>query len=236
MDKNSSTSNSSKRRFFQNLPLGFLLFILMAVITEGSISKIYPHRISHPTHKKILSKKRIAQSSNFSKELVVFGDSSAAGGVFGKVLQESTDLSAFNFALVADATMAGNYYLLNELIANNKAPQYILLMNVYDMWWRNPNKEFVFEILFKDFNGYFKQYLVMKNDRITYPMASYFAHRILPSLVYRFDIQRTIKDVHWVENLRKYKQDNLDMYEELIRLEGSSVYVETMHDTIEKKM
>jgi len=234
MDKNSSTSNSNKRRFFQNLPLGLLLFLLMAVVTEGVIFKIYPHRISHPTHKKILSKKRIAQSSNFSKDLVVFGDSSAAGGVYGDVLQENTNLSAFNFSLVADATMAGNYYLLNELIANNRPPKYVLLMNVYDMWWRNPNKEFVFEILFKDFNSYFRQYLVKKNNHITYPIVSYLAHRILPSLVYRFDIQRTLQDVHWIGNLQKHKQDNLDIYEKLIELKGSSVYVETMYETIEK--
>jgi len=173
MDKNSYTFNSNKKRLLQSLPLGFLLFMLMTMATEGIIFYIYPQRISNPTHKKILSKKRIAQSSNFTKELLIFGDSSAAGGVYGKVLEENTDLSAFNFSLVADATMAGNYFLLNELIENNKPPKYVLLMNVYDMWWRNPDKEFVFEILYKDFHSYFRQYLVKENDRITYPIASY---------------------------------------------------------------
>ena len=118
----------------KKLPKAFILFLVFFFLTEIIFLYIGPLMSANPLHNYVKTQIDIARTINLNKDLLVFGDSSAAYAIDANRLGGHTGFACYNFATVAASTMAGNYCLLNKYLKSNKPPKYIILMNTYNAW------------------------------------------------------------------------------------------------------
>jgi len=217
-----------------NKPAAFIIFILFGLITELAIMKVYPLCISNSTNAKTESKKRLLQKEG-NYDLIFLGDSSIAGAIDPKLLEQETGLSMFNFALFGDALLAGNYYLLQDYLKHHAQPKAIVLISVYDMWEREADDDHVFESLVHNFPKQYVNFVfsqILSNPRLALKTL----HVALPSLFYKYEIRRTLKSPLKGVNLAKCIEKNDKEDKTLAALKGCNVYTEENAVTLNKDL
>lgn len=215
-------------------PAALILFILFGLITELAVMNVYPLCISNTTNAKTESKKRLIQKEG-DYDLIFLGDSSIAGAIDPKLFEQETGLSTFNFALFGDALLAGNYYLLQDYLKHHRPPKAIVLISVYDMWEREADDDHVFESLVHNFprqyiNFVFSQ--ILSSPRLALKTL----HVALPSLFYKYEIRRTLKNPLKGVNLAKCIEKNNKEDKALSALKGCNVYMEENTVTLNKDL
>lgn len=215
--KNLSTFN------FNNFPKAFVLFLCLFLATECFIAFFFSRYISNDTNCKIKAEIRIAQRRDANYDILVFGDSSAAQAIDTARLDEYTGLTSFNFALMGDATLAGNYFLFKKYLAAHKIPKYVVLMNVYDVWHRGYSDE-TFQILAINFPWDFIKmafYPQIDRERYLYLIKEISAY-ILPSQRYRYEIKNIIGTKEASDYRSKHIKSILKFERKLLKLKGFS--------------
>jgi len=172
------------------------------------------------------AKIKIAQDTGQMNDFLIFGDSSADGGINANRLEEETGLNSFNFALGGSALVVGNYYILEDYLSRNDAPKYIILMTVYDIWYRGLNTDGVIQTLIISFPGkLIKDFMlspIVYNPRGN--VMGIFGNVLLPSQRYKWEIRGIIKSMNIVGYFRKRESKEDELMEEIVSNNGSSLY------------
>ncbi len=203
------------------------LFVLLTAIlfTEVFISVIFSIYRSNPTNAKIKAKINIAQRSSLSYDLLIFGGSTAVGGINAKTLEKNTGLTCFNFALIGDATVAGNYFLFEDYLRFHKPPKYILFMDAYDLWHRDIGYCGVSDTLTINFPK-------ETANLLGYSLLNY----ILPSQRYKYEIRALIRSKNIIAYLNGLQAKSSKFTREILENKGSSIFEEKNAPNVRKDL
>ena len=209
----------------RKIPKALVLFAALAFFTEAAIGFFFSIYRYNPTNAKINAKIAIAKRNDLQNDLLIFAGSEGAVGIDAKLLGELTGLRCFNFSLIGDATLAGNYFLFEEYLQHNPPPKYLLLVTSYDTWARG-----------------FEYCGVPDTLTINFPLqtARYFGRsvlsRFLPSQRYRYEIRAFLRAENRGAYLTALMQKAPQMEDELVRQKGSTLFGEAMQEDIRKDL
>lgn len=224
----------------KKIPKAFFLFLIFFIATEIIIYFLGPYIASNPNNYIILEQVKISKGKSVDSKILVFGDSAAAFAIDLKKMYKITGLTCYSFATMGPATMAINYYLLDNYLRYNTggSPKYIVLMNAYDSWRRDINSEDTMDILANSyFIETFKAIMAIGSFDSAY---KFILHKvfltILPSQRYKSDILRLIKNKkqHLLTLNKENRMDNY-FHRELLKHNGNYRFIEqdTLRDSIE---
>lgn len=209
---------------FKNIPKAFILFLLFFIATEFFISIFFSMYANNFTNAKIKAEIRITRRAEFKYDILVFGDSSATQAIDTSKLEKYTGLSAFNFGMIGDITLVGDYFLLKKYLASGKTSRYVVLMNVYDIWHRECSTQLLMINFFEDFTRmmFNSEIFNMWHGDIIKEMATY----ILPSQRYRYEIK----------NIKNTRINISELEQNLLRTRGHSDEIGTNEKGIIRDM
>ncbi|MCB4790968.1 MAG: DUF1574 domain-containing protein [Elusimicrobia bacterium] len=226
----------------KTIPKTLLFFIFLCVITELLLDRVLVRFITNPTTAKVQAKLNLVKKGKINNDVLVFGDSCAAA-INAALLEKNTGLTAFNLSLPASATMAGEYFLLKESLRVNKSLKYIIMMNTYDMWYRDFNYVDVVYVLFTNFplgaiSTFFNPYFWNK-AHINISNFKKVINHLLPSQRYKYEIRKLVAKIiterKGLGGLRTFYDNNQEeLYAQLLRDKGSSIYDETDENLIKE--
>lgn len=196
------------------LPRAFLLFLAFFFFTEILIYYLGSSISANPNVVIIQDQVKISKIRDFNKEVLIFGDSSAALAIDPVKLERNLGMSCYNFSTVGPATMAVNYYLFENYLRYNTAPKFIILMNTYDAWGRDIDSEDIINTLAGNYflgtaealisngdsNGFYKFLLykifftVLPSERYKYEIRRLIKYRKIPPLLFSDFYQRLLKN------------------------------------------
>ena len=191
------------------LPKAFLLFLLSVIAIETTIFLLSPIIISNVDYLIVQKQQETAKKKASNFDLIILGDSSANFGIDAVQLGLTTRLSCYNFATMANLTMAGNYFILKEYLKHNQGPKALILMATVDSWSRNSTVSNVVGSLSMNFTfslpDIFLNQKINKTERKTF--FNEFAKNILPAQRYRYEIDRILKGKDSLLKLFANRQD-----------------------------
>jgi len=230
---NSYISNS-KKNFKSKIPRAFIAFLILFILSECVISITFSNYMENPTNAKIREKQIIAREAGQDYDILIFGDSSAAGGINANELEKRTGLDCFNLALIGDATLAGSYFQFKDYLKYNDPPKYILIMDTFDIWQRGLESDRVIRTLainfYKDLikTLFGTKLFFSLNKAIIKNFTSY----IIPSQIYKNDIYKLIKSKNIIKYFSGIVNSQRQIEQELMENNGSSLYVEIDEEAI----
>jgi hypothetical protein len=193
------------------------LIIAAAAIlcAECGISSVFSVYRNNPTNARIKTKIALSRRSELSSDILIFGGSEAAGGINAGRLQEITGFKCFNFALIGDAAIAGNYFLLEDYLQVHAPPRFIILMDSYDIWAREVGDGGVSDTLMINFP--------LETARLLgYSPLNY----VLPSQRYRYEIRALLRSGNIPAYLKSLETRSSGLEQELLGQKGSSFFKE----------
>jgi hypothetical protein len=199
------------------IPKVLFLFVAFSFFTEMAIGIFFSIYHNNPTNTKIKVKIDIAQKSNLQSELLVFAGSEGAMGIDGNLLEKLTGRRCFNFALIGDATLAGEYFLFEEYLHHNSPPKYLLLVNSYSVWVRDFGYSSVADTLTINFPAQTARYF-----------GSSVFTRLLPSQRYRYEIRALLRSRDWGAYLSGLRDKSARIKDDLLRHKGSVLFDENV--------
>ena len=226
--------SNSKNSTNGKIPKALIIFLILFLLTEFMVSIIFSSYIENPSNTKIKAKHLIALKADQDYDILILGDSSAAGAINANELKKQTGLNSFNFALTADATIAGTYFLFKDYLKYNNPPKYIIIMNIYDAWHRGLESKAVMATLVANFQKdliksqigtslFFNlNHIILKN----------YLNYGTPSLIHKYEIRKLIRSKNIIKYYRELMEKQSQMEQELINSSGSSLYAGTDVETI----
>jgi hypothetical protein len=113
----------------RNLPSGFIIFLLLALIFEGILFCIPEYMLlSIPYGREsVRFKGEMAEREN-SYDIIISGDCTGWAGIRPLVLEERLDISAYNFSVDVAQTYMINYIVLARYLSNcARKPELVIL-------------------------------------------------------------------------------------------------------------
>ncbi len=213
------------KKLFKKKGAAFFIFLILFLTIESSIYITFSRCITNPSILQIKTKMRLAKNSYTKSDILIFGDSSAAGAIQANKLKEHLGLSAFNFSLFGDATMASSYFILKNYLHYNGNPRYIILMNVYDFWYRGLEEKHIAQVLM---TGFLEDMLkdtafaiIFTNDK---KHIKYLLDYALPSQRYKFEIKRCFASGNFIKYLKESYLRVKDADTGILLSRGSTFY------------
>lgn len=105
------------------------LNLLVAVLIDGT-----------PSADLVAHKWRMLHALEQAPDGIVLGDSAGNQGIDTDLLSTATGQRWVNLCTHGNMLLAGDAWMLDELIARNRAPKHILLVHAYDVWSRGPEE------------------------------------------------------------------------------------------------
>jgi len=216
------------------LPKAAVLFFILFLMTEYCIYKFVPDYITNPTEVKLQDKINIAKKAGFKNDILILGDSSAGAAINANMLQARTGLACFNFSLVGDALIVGDYFIFKDYLLANGDPKYIILMNVYDIWHRDIVNEALLSNFWSDIMKNFLNIVVLSdNYKLASTNIANAISQLLPSQIYRFEIKRSLESMPNI-NLSRRKKETYALEQKLLKDRGSAILLESDEGSVRK--
>jgi hypothetical protein len=122
---------------------GELIWTLATMLALLAILNIAAHRwvyASPATLEEHLTsgKWSLLASHSDSVDWLVLGDSTGNQGFRGDVLARDHGLSSLNLCTIGNWQTLDDQWMLQEYLERHPPPSVVLLLHVYDMWWRRP--------------------------------------------------------------------------------------------------
>ncbi|MBN1622149.1 MAG: hypothetical protein JW871_06120 [Endomicrobiales bacterium] len=230
MEKNLSISNSN-RNILRFIPKYVYVFFIFFIITEFCVNSYFRYMTNIPDAK-MMFKIRMIDEGKTDKDILIFGDSSAAA-IDANEIYNTTGLTAFNFALIGSATLAGQYFVLEKALSKNKRCKYIILMDTYHLWYQNFSSGAVVYIMLKVFpiktlkiflNPYF-----WDSTNINLNIAKKVINHLLPTQRYQYDIRKLVfsivnERINIISLFKLYTERKAELQKDIIKNNGTSLY------------
>jgi hypothetical protein len=217
---------SSFKKNIRKLPKSFTIFFIIFIIVEIIIHILMIDYVENYANARVRTKIKVSQTPDQNYDILIFGDSAADSGINANELKEKTGFETFNFSMGGDALMTGNYYLFEDYLLYNDIPKYIILMNVYDTWYRDLSTMYVVQALMNNFPG--KAFRDFMSNPITYNPKKHilnnFAHYLIPSQRYKWEIRHIIESRDIIDFFKKRKTKESELLNDVISNNGSFEY------------
>jgi len=173
---------------------GVFLFLVLFFLTETLVYFLGPFISINPDNFIIQSQIKISRNGGLKKDLLIFGDSTAATAIDPIELQRYTGLDCYNFSTIGPAIMALNFSLLDNYLQRNPAPKFIILMSAYDSLRRGLESDGVRDTLANScFAETLKGLLAIRQLDKAYDFVLYKVFlSLLPSQYYKYEIRRLL--------------------------------------------